>query len=229
MRRIIGTIAATLAIAATVVTPAAAQGRDGDRGRDRDRDAARIFYATTNQDLLLNFTERRPDRVVDAQPVIELEPADGNPRRAGPETLDGIDFDPPVDKIRMTSVAGTWAGSGELNPGGGSLTFGNLTAHDGEAGADANGGEEGPVTGGGEDGINSNVTSFDGLISAAMAALLGEEEWFDDFEEDELDEDGGAADIELHDGAVDPVETLTSTIGGRGRLIVTGLAATQDA
>jgi hypothetical protein len=45
MRRIIGTIGATLAIVAVVATPAAAQGRDRDR--DRDREDARMFYATS--------------------------------------------------------------------------------------------------------------------------------------------------------------------------------------
>jgi hypothetical protein len=101
MRRIIGTIGATLAVVATMAAPAAAQDR-GDRDRN-DRDAGRILYATTNQNLLLNFDERRPDLVVDPQQVLELEPADGNPRRTGPETLEGIDFDAPIDRIRVTS------------------------------------------------------------------------------------------------------------------------------
>jgi hypothetical protein len=63
MRRIIGTIGATLAVVAAVATLAAAQ--DRDRGRDRDRDHARHFYATTKQNLPLNLSERRPD-VIDA-------------------------------------------------------------------------------------------------------------------------------------------------------------------
>jgi hypothetical protein len=85
MRRIIGTMGVTLALVVTMATPAAAQSR-GDRDSG-GRDLGRILYATTNQDLLLNFTERRPDRVVDAQPPVTLEPPDGNPRRAGPEIL----------------------------------------------------------------------------------------------------------------------------------------------
>jgi hypothetical protein len=44
MRRIIGTIGATLAIVAAVATPAAAQ--DRDRGQDRE-DHSRSFYATS--------------------------------------------------------------------------------------------------------------------------------------------------------------------------------------
>jgi hypothetical protein len=58
MRRIIGTIGATLAVVAALATPAAAQSR-GD-ARPHDRDNARMFYATTNQNLLLTFSERRP-------------------------------------------------------------------------------------------------------------------------------------------------------------------------
>jgi hypothetical protein len=57
MRRIIGTIGATLAVVAAVATPAAAQ--DRDRGRDRDREDARIFYATSvaGENLRLNVDE----------------------------------------------------------------------------------------------------------------------------------------------------------------------------
>jgi hypothetical protein len=60
--RIIKAIGATLAVVAVVATMAAAQDRDS--GRDRD-DHSRSFYATTKQNLLLNFSERRPD-VIDA-------------------------------------------------------------------------------------------------------------------------------------------------------------------
>jgi hypothetical protein len=88
MRRIIGTIGATVAVVATIATPAAAQDR-GDRDNRGGRDTGRIFYTTSNQGLPLSFDERRPDRVVDAQPIVTLEPHDGNPRRSGPETLDG--------------------------------------------------------------------------------------------------------------------------------------------
>jgi hypothetical protein len=70
MRRIIGTIGATLAVVAVLSTPAAAQSR-GD-ARPHDRDNARMFYATTNENLLLNFNERRPDRLIDVQPILGL-------------------------------------------------------------------------------------------------------------------------------------------------------------
>jgi hypothetical protein len=111
MLRIIGTIGATLAVVAAMATPAAAQRRDG--GRTHDRDFGRMFYATTNQNLLLNFTERRPDRVIDAQPILGLG---------------SVDFNPTLDKMRVTSVAGEnlrlnvdegtlLAGDANLNPG----------------------------------------------------------------------------------------------------------------
>jgi Domain of unknown function (DUF4394) len=74
-------VAAAVAVSAVAASPAnAAQNRD----RDRDRDDAQMFYATTSQNLLLQFDERRPDRLIDAQSIIGL----------GDATLVGIDFRP---------------------------------------------------------------------------------------------------------------------------------------
>jgi Domain of unknown function (DUF4394) len=75
-------VAAAIALSAVAASEASAQSR-GDR--DRDRSDARMFYATTNQNLLLQFDERRPDRLIDAQSILGL---------GSGETLVGIDFRP---------------------------------------------------------------------------------------------------------------------------------------
>src|SRR5919204_14129 len=56
-----------------------------EAGAAPDRGDARTFYATTNTNLLLQFDERRPDRLIDAQSILGLP--------AG-VTLTGIDFRP---------------------------------------------------------------------------------------------------------------------------------------
>jgi hypothetical protein len=151
MRRVLA-VAATIAFSATLAADAGAQGRDRDRDRGRDgRDTGRQFYATTNQNLLLQFSERRPDRVTDTVPIrglnpgarligIDFRPATGDlygissdsivyrvspytgiavaenrdamgnaipftPALTG--TKFGFDFNPTVDKIRVTSDAGS--------------------------------------------------------------------------------------------------------------------------
>jgi hypothetical protein len=72
-------LAASIAVSAVAASEAsAAQDRD-------DRDDARTFYATTNQNLLVQFDERRPDRLIDAQSIVGLP--------AG-VMLTGIDFRP---------------------------------------------------------------------------------------------------------------------------------------
>jgi hypothetical protein len=138
-------VAAAVAISGAVASEAsAAQGRGGDR------DDARTFYATTNQNLLLQFDERRPDRLLDAQSIlglpsgvsltgIDFRPATGDLYGVGSnsvvyrvnpvtgiavaENIDamgnpvpfspllsgtkfGLDFNPTVDKIRVTSNVG---------------------------------------------------------------------------------------------------------------------------
>jgi hypothetical protein len=97
MRRIIGTIGATLAVVAALATPAAAQSR-GD-ARPHDRDNARMFYATTNQNLLLTFSERRPDRVIDVQSILGLGSVAGENLRLN------------VDEGTLLAI------DGNLNPG----------------------------------------------------------------------------------------------------------------
>jgi Domain of unknown function (DUF4394) len=138
-------LAAAVAISAVAASEAsAAQGRGGDR------DDARTFYATTNQNLLLQFDERRPERLLDAQSItglpagvsltgIDFRPATGDLYGVGSnsvvyrvnpvsgiavaENVDangmpvafspllrgakfGVDFNPTVDKIRVTSDVG---------------------------------------------------------------------------------------------------------------------------
>jgi Domain of unknown function (DUF4394) len=144
--------AAVLAAAVAVTAAAGAHATTGQgRGNDRsDRDDARMFYATTNQNLLIQFDERRPDRLLDAQSItglpagvtltgIDFRPQTGdlygvgsnsvvyrvNPatgiavaENVGPDGQPvaftpalrgakfGVDFNPTVDKIRVTSDAG---------------------------------------------------------------------------------------------------------------------------
>jgi hypothetical protein len=154
--------AAAIAVSATSAEVASAQ------GGDRERRDAQTFYATTNQNLLLQFDERRPDRVTDVVPLlglgsaslvgIDFRPATGdlygvgsnsavyriNPdtgiavaENVGPDGAPipftpaltgmkfGVDFNPTVDKIRVTSNVG---GNLRLNVDEGTLlmTDGNL-------------------------------------------------------------------------------------------------------
>ena len=134
------------AAAAAVLALAGAAGADasrdrgGDRGGPRDDDSSRMFYATTDQNLLLQFNERSPERLRDLQVItglpagvtlrgIDFRPATGDlygvgsdsvVYRVNPETAIavaegpaftpglrgnsfGVDFNPTVDKIRITS------------------------------------------------------------------------------------------------------------------------------
>jgi uncharacterized protein DUF4394 len=135
------------AAVAAVLALAGAAGAEASRDRDRDRwsprgDSSRMFYATTDQNLLLQFNERNPERVKDIQVLsglpagvtlrgIDFRPATGdlygvgsdnvvyrvNPQTAiavaeGPAFTPalggksfGVDFNPTVDKIRVTSDA----------------------------------------------------------------------------------------------------------------------------
>jgi hypothetical protein len=134
--------AAAAAVLALVGAAGADASRDrgGDRGGPRDDDSSRMFYATTDQNLLLQFNERSPERLRDLQVItglpagvtlrgIDFRPATGdlygvgsdsvvyrvNPQTAiavaeGPAFTPGlrgnsfgVDFNPTVDKIRITS------------------------------------------------------------------------------------------------------------------------------
>jgi hypothetical protein len=159
-------VAAAIAVSAVGASAASAK----DRG-DRERRDARTFYATTSQNLLVQFDERRPDRLLDAQSILGLgsatlvgldfRPATGDlygvgsnsavyrinpttgiavPENANPDgtpipftpalmgTKFGFDFNPTVDKIRVTSDVGEnlrlnvdegtlLSKDGNLNPG----------------------------------------------------------------------------------------------------------------
>lgn len=133
-------VAAVLALAGAAGAEAS-RDRDGDRWSKRD-DSSRMLYATTDQNLLLQFSERNPERIKDIQVIsglpggvtlrgIDFRPATGdlygvgsdsvvyrlNPQTAiavaeGPAftpglrgTSFGVDFNPTVDKIRVTSDA----------------------------------------------------------------------------------------------------------------------------
>jgi Domain of unknown function (DUF4394) len=72
-------LAAVLALGSTAA--ADAQNR-GDRG---DRSSARTFYATTDSNLLLQFNDRKPDRIRDIQSITGLPSG---------VSLRGIDFRP---------------------------------------------------------------------------------------------------------------------------------------
>jgi hypothetical protein len=76
-------VAAVLALAGAAGAEAS-RDRGGDRWSPRD-DSSRMFYATTDQNLLLQFNERSPDRIRDIQVIRGL--GDG-------ATLRGIDFRP---------------------------------------------------------------------------------------------------------------------------------------
>jgi hypothetical protein len=82
---------AAIALSAVAASEASAA---QDRGYDRDRADARVLYATTNQNLLLAFDERRPERLLDAQSIIGLAPG---------ETLVGIDFRPKTGDLYAVS------------------------------------------------------------------------------------------------------------------------------
>jgi hypothetical protein len=77
------------AVVAAVLALAGAAGAQASRDRD-DRgyqrsDSSRMLYATTDQNLLLQFNERSPDRLKDVQVISGLP---------GGVTLRGIDFRP---------------------------------------------------------------------------------------------------------------------------------------
>jgi hypothetical protein len=134
--------AAVLALAGAAGAEASRDHRGGDRWNQRDDDSSRMFYATTDQNLLLQYNERSPDKLRDVQVItglgpgvtlrgIDFRPATGdlygvgsdnivyrvNPQTAiavaeGPAftpglrgTSFGVDFNPTVDKIRVTSDA----------------------------------------------------------------------------------------------------------------------------
>ena len=131
------TAAAVLALAGAAAAQASHD--RGDRWSPRDDDA-RMFYATTDQNLLLQFDENSPERLRDVQAItglpagvklrgIDFRPMTGdlygvgsdsvvyrlNPQTAiavaeGPAFTPalrgnsfGVDFNPTVDKIRVTS------------------------------------------------------------------------------------------------------------------------------
>jgi uncharacterized protein DUF4394 len=78
------------AVVAAVLALAGAAGAQASRDRDDDRgyqrsDSSRMLYATTDQNLLLQFNERAPDRLKDVQVISGLP---------GGVTLRGIDFRP---------------------------------------------------------------------------------------------------------------------------------------
>jgi hypothetical protein len=78
------------AVVAAVLALAGAAGAQASHDRDDDRrfrpsDSSRMFYATTDQNLLLQFNERSPDRLKDVQVITGLP---------GGVTLRGIDFRP---------------------------------------------------------------------------------------------------------------------------------------
>jgi hypothetical protein len=78
------------AVVAAVLALASAAGAQASRDRHDDRgyqrsDSSRMLYATTDQNLLLQFNERSPDRIRDVQVISGLP---------GGVTLRGIDFRP---------------------------------------------------------------------------------------------------------------------------------------
>jgi Domain of unknown function (DUF4394) len=78
------------AVAAAVLALAGAAGAQASRDHHDDRwhpraDSSRMLYATTDQNLLLRFNERSPDRLKDVQSISGLP---------GGVTLRGIDFRP---------------------------------------------------------------------------------------------------------------------------------------
>jgi hypothetical protein len=78
------------AVVAAVLALAGAAGAQASRDRHDDRgyqrsDSSRMLYATTDQNLLLQFNERSPDRLKDVQVISGLP---------GGVTLRGIDFRP---------------------------------------------------------------------------------------------------------------------------------------
>jgi Domain of unknown function (DUF4394) len=80
-----GAVAAAVLTLAGAAAADASRDRGGDRGGSRDDDSSRMFYATTDQNLLLQFNERSPERLRDVQLITGLP--------AG-VTLRGIDFRP---------------------------------------------------------------------------------------------------------------------------------------
>lgn len=138
-------IAAVLALAGAAGADASRDRGDhdraGDRWQQRDNDS-RMFYATTDQNLLVQFDERRPNRTQAVQAIsglpagvtlrgIDFRPATGDLYGVGSDNIVyrvnpvtaiaisegpaftpalngnsfGVDFNPTVDKIRVTSDA----------------------------------------------------------------------------------------------------------------------------
>jgi hypothetical protein len=79
-----GAVAAAVLALAGATGAEASRDRGGDRRQPRD-DASRMLYATTDQNLLVRFSERSPERLRDIQVIAGLP--------AG-VTLRGIDFRP---------------------------------------------------------------------------------------------------------------------------------------
>jgi Domain of unknown function (DUF4394) len=89
-------VAGSAAVAAFAVSDASAAQRDQDRGRDRDRavDDSRLFYGVTGSNVLLSFTERRPNRILDADGILGL---------VSGERIVGIDFRPRTGDLYAVS------------------------------------------------------------------------------------------------------------------------------
>jgi hypothetical protein len=135
-----GAVAAAVLTLAGAAAADASRDRGGDRGGSRDDDSSRMFYATTDQNLLLQFNERNPERLRDIQAIrglpdgttlrgIDFRPATGDLYGIGSDSVVyrvnvqtgiavaegpaftpalrgnsfGVDFNPTVDKIRITS------------------------------------------------------------------------------------------------------------------------------
>lgn len=138
-------VAAALALAGAAGADASLDSGDRDRGGDRWQqrdDDSRMFYATTDQNLLVQFDERRPNRNQAVQAIsglpagvtlrgIDFRPATGDLYGVGSDNIVyrvnpvtaiaisegpaftpalngnsfGVDFNPTVDKIRVTSDA----------------------------------------------------------------------------------------------------------------------------
>ena len=136
-------VAVAAAVSITAAGAASATSRDRDDRRHDRGVAPRALYATTDQNLLIRFDARSPDRLRDVRAItglpagvtlrgIDFRPATGDlygvgsdsvVYRVGPATgiavaegpafapalrgaKFGVDFNPVVDKIRVTSDAG---------------------------------------------------------------------------------------------------------------------------
>jgi len=84
LRRRSAVVVSALALVGAAGVAQASHDRDGDRSSSRDQ-SSRTLYATTDQNLLLQFDERSPERLRDVQLITGLP---------GGVTLRGIDFRP---------------------------------------------------------------------------------------------------------------------------------------